>query len=389
MGLINVYDQSALFFPFQPDAPLTEVLEWKTDVINSHDGTEYRYRVRNAPRQSFSFSVPIPPRLTQLANNVAYAGPGTPIWAVPVWTEAQRLPNVEGTDEALPAETTSRDFREGGWAMLWESPEKWRAVKIAGQTANELTLDAPVGIAFTAPWLFPVNIGRLGADVNRNTDGFQTRADFRLITSNNYVINPPAPDQFLGHDIYFDETFMSGTAIDEKIETQVDIIDFDTGPVAQFAPWKHNRRSRPYRRIMEGAAEVWAFREWVHRRAGKFRPFWLPTFEHDLYLDMAPGPVGTSLLFRVDEYTTLTPERTHVAIQTRDGSWHPRTITGVTGAGAFRTATLDRELVNVDSDDIVRVSFLGLHRLDTDRVQLSWIGGGVCVSEGTVLELSP
>lgn len=389
MGLVNVPDLGeAVLLPFQPEAPMTETLEWKTDLLNSHDGTETRQRIRNAARQSFSMECPVPFRNASRAVNITYGGRARARWLIPVWTEAQPVGSVSFGATSLSLETAHRDFRDGSLALVWESPEKWRVVRIVEVLPGELTLSAEVGQTLHGAWVTPLRVGCLRGNLQRKTNGHRTSVVINQVAEDNRALEPSAPPQFEGHDIYFDGDLFSGSGVTEDITARVDVIDYEAGLTTQFAPWVYNRRSRPFRRVLDGPEEVWAFREFLHRRAGRFRPFWLPSFEHDLFVDMA-GPVTDTLLFRANAYAELGSDQTHIAVQTRDGAWAARTITEVTPSGNFLAATLDAPLVGVDARDISRVSFLGLKRLDTDRVELRYQGGGVCVCEVRIIEVSP
>lgn len=388
MGLVTVPELGELVvLPFHPEAPFSEVLEWKTDVINSHNGTESRYRTRNAPRQAFSMRCPIPPEFNARAVNTAYGARARRSWGIPVWTEAQPVGSVSFGATSISLDTTNRDFRPDSLALLWSSPGTWRVVRIDEVTASSITLKEEVGLTLHGAHAMPLRVGRLRSNISRATNGYRTALSFTQEVEDNIVLASDAPTQYEGHDIYFDENLFDGDGHTQEITSRVDVIDYETGKVQQFAPWTFNRQAYPYRKVLDGLAEVLAFKKWLHRRAGKLRPFWLPTFENNVRLSMT-GMVEASIIFHNDAYLPLGNDHTHIAIETKSGQWYARTITETSGTGNFRTAQLD-SAVNVLASDIRRVSFLGLHRLDTDRVELSWQGGGVCVSEFRIIEVQP
>jgi len=77
----------------QPQAPAKESLAWKTDVIESMNGSEDRLQVRLSPRQQFQLSYPANAKETARAFNTIYGERGEQ-WLVPVWSQAQRLGSV-------------------------------------------------------------------------------------------------------------------------------------------------------------------------------------------------------------------------------------------------------------------------------------------------------
>lgn len=388
MGLVTVPEVGELVvLPFHPEAPLSEVLEWKTDILNSHNGTESRYRTRNAPRQALSISCPIPPEFNARAVNTAYGGRARRKWGIPVWTEAQPVGSVSFGATSVTLDTSDRDFRPDSLALLWSSPSVWRVVRIGEVTANSIALKEEVGLTLHGAHAMPLRVGRLRSNIQRVSNGYRTALTMTQEAEDNAALTPSAPTQFLGHDIYFDENLFGGDGLTQDITSRVDVIDYETGKVQQFAPWIFNRRAYPYRKVMEGIAEVAAFKRWLHRRAGRLRGFWLPSFENDIRLSMS-GTIESSLILHNDAYAPLGVDHSNIAIETKSGQWYARTITELSGTGNFRTAQLDSP-VNIPAADVRRVSFLGLHRLDTDRVELSWQGGGVCVSEFRIIEVQP
>jgi hypothetical protein len=99
-------------------------------------------------------------------------------------------------------------------------------------------------------------------------------------------------------------------------------------------------------------------REFVHRRCGRSRPFWQPSFESDFRV-ASTGAITTTLDVQDDDYRAFAAKRAHIAVETADG-WLPRAITNRTDQGSGVTRLT------------LRVCFLGLKRLDTDRIEINW-----------------
>ena len=196
-----------------------------------------------------------------------------------------------------------------------------------------------------------------------------------------------APAQYLGLDIYYEPSLIEGDALNEEIVTAIDMTDPGLGPVAYYQPWTYNRPARGYRVTADGHAEAWALREWLHRRAGRYRLFWQPTFE----VDMRPtstGALTTSLRIAADEYLAYAEDRSHIAVETASG-WLPRAITDAVRLSASEIQlTLDSSLA-INASDIKRVCFLSRRRLDTDRIELVWKGEAVCQMAVATVEIKP
>ena len=387
MAKLNTTFGELNLLPFPAEAPLKEVLEWKTDVLESYSGKEQRVRVREIPRQEFAQTIPASLARTQRVFNTVYDGLGSR-WAVPVWSEAQLVGTLTAGDIVLPADTTQADFREDGLALVWESPEKWQLVTVASQTATEIEPLLPVAQDYARAWVIPVRVCRLISQVEKSFTGASSVMDIKFEVEDNTLLTAPTPAQFLGSDIYYDEGLMSGDSLTDNLMKRMEVLDEDTGVVAFKSPWSAPKIARPHQVLLEDRAAVWAFRRWLHRRAGRLNAFWQPSFESDLVLQSS-GTVLSSIIVRSDEYLTHGLGRKHLALQTSSGAWYPRTVTDAFALDSERTQINLDSAVNVAADSVLRVSYLGLKRLDTDRVELSWIGGGVCRTSVGLKEIEP
>lgn len=375
--------------PLAASAPLNEQLAWKTDVMISFNGTEERLQVRNSPRRRFDMVFPATQAEYQRGFNILY-GERASLWAVPQWTEAQRIANVSGGAGSIVCNTTYYDFRTASLALLWSSPSDWEIVEVATVTPGSpgsLTLDGTTSGAFTTPWLLPVRIGHIVGTPTRITNSYNGDYKVAFELEDNISLVPSTPTQYLTDDIYYDEGLFAGSSFSDKITKRVDTVDEQLGIVAYRSPWTYSRVSRPFRWQLSTPQEVFEFREFLHRRAGRWRQFWMPSFDNDMRV-VDTGAVTTVLTVETDDYEAHAADRTHIAVESPAGTWQPREITSTAPSGGNLELTLD-SAINVDAGDIVRVSYLGLKRLEPDRVDIHWNGGGVADVEVRMLEISP
>src|SRR5690606_26733014 len=136
--------------------------------------------------------------------------------------------------------------------------------------------------------------------------------------------------------------------------------------------------ARTHRWLLVGRAAIAAFRSWLAARAGKLKPFWLPSFQSDLKV---VAPVGGTDAFLTIENRGYA-EGPVAAVGRRD-----LLITTTSGARFFRRITAaseidaTREMVVIDSalgttlqpHEFQRISFLRLVRLDTDHVEIAHV----------------
>ncbi|MDX9698651.1 MAG: hypothetical protein RBT55_03675 [Rhodocyclaceae bacterium] len=372
------------FFPYPPEK-VRERLEWKTDVIEAEDSTEDRLALRERPRQSFNFDYPTSNTEYARAFNLVI-GSMPEQWLIPVWTEAQRLGAVSAGAFSITAVTDRYDFRDESLVLLWETPRKWQILGTTAISSGSIGVTQPTE-AFTNAWLLPIRKGYIVGNVNRQTNSHVAVWSIGFEVEDNVVLASDAPDQFLADDIYFLEGLLSGSSITDNVIQKVEVTDFDLGAVAYFSPWTNARVSRPYRVVLADAEEVWQYRLWLHRRAGRYRQFWSPSLDADLRLRSA-GTITDSLIIDSDDYLGYASNRTHLAVQTKDGTWYARTITDATELDSERTQLNLDSAINVAASDVLRVSYLGLKRLETDKIDFNWLGGGACQIEVRLLEIA-
>lgn len=373
-------------FPFWPSVPLRESLKWVTDVLIAEDGSEDRTNVRVVPRQSFSLSCYIPRPYLRLAANTLY-GARNDQWLVPIWPFVQSLGAVDAGEFELTVSTANVDFSDSSLVLIWQSPTLWQIVGVDEVAdANTLTLIQPTE-AFTDAYVIPLRPGYLAEAPDRDFNGARARVRLEYVIEDNADLTVTAPTQYLGQDIYYDVGLLDGDNLGEKIDSGFRILDNDLGAVAYYSPWLNNRPTRVHRMMGEDLAEAWTIRKWLYRRAGRFRPFWQPSFEADLVVQ-STGALTTTLLVDSDGYKRFASARDHIAVQTAAG-WLPRAITAVAQIDADTVQlTLDTSLA-INASAIERVSFLGLKRLDTDRADFEWVGGHVCTVAVPTVEIEP
>lgn len=376
----------SLVFPFE--APATEYLEWKTNIITSNNGTEQRIRIRKAPRQSYSVKYPLQNSDLRSAENRAY-GWLTRRWAVPLWSEAQQITTVNSGATSVSLDTTTTDYRVNSLVYIYESNSVNTTMDINSVISNRLDLKKPLQQGYSNPWVMPVRIGTVKGGIKRNYKGYQGNLEVNFEFSDNIDLGQgTAPTQFLGEDIYFDEILMGEELTDEFI-ARVDELDFETGQFITYAPWTVNRIRRPFSYILQGLNEIWTFRKWLHRRNGRWKPFWIPTFENNLNI-VQTGNLTTSVTVTADDYKLFGKNRSHLAIQLFNGTWLTKTVTGITDLGNNQIAlAVDVAFSSITSSDVKRICFLGLKRLDTDRVEIKWDTNRTVYCTIPMIEITP
>ncbi|WP_151710220.1 hypothetical protein [Acinetobacter brisouii] len=356
-----------------------ESIGFKTDIFEASDGTEQRTTLKDKARQTLSFSsLSIRQTITQQFN-VQWGGIRQ-LWAVPLYQERQFVGDV-GSD-FITCNTDIYDFRDNSLALL-KNDAGVKLVEIIEVQATGLQLSEVT--TFKNAKLYPVRVCFINGDITRNISGIHASMSVDFIVVDEPVIEPETPVQFLGDDLYFFNLTYSGDAMQATISQQQNIFDNGIGDIYQSSDWNFARYGKPYRAVLKGQQQIHDYKNFLFRRQGRYRPFWLPTYESNLR-SKSTGIVADTLFVEVDQYKQLADQRQHIAIKC-DGVWTAHTITASSFVSASTVQLTLTPALDKAASSIQRISYLGLHRLDADSVTLNYQGAGMVEVSVPILEL--
>ena len=377
---VRLIGNRVVILPHYFGAPATETLVWLTNIILNRDGSEQRIRLRAAPRQQFAANAFATVDELNRIENIIY-GWRDRSWAIPVWSEVRQVTSVVTvSDTIINVSTEYADFRIGELAMIWKGPRFFDVFEILTLTTTTITLSRGVNDDYPLGIVMPVRLGRLLSDPKRSGNGTTGRMQVAFEVTDNLEQTNVTPVQYLGEDVnILDVPLLSGGTMDDSYAKRMIVHDFQTGTPTFSSPWIYTRIKRELRLVLDGAQEVWDFRRWLHRRAGRAIPFYMPTHENNVRLTQTSGTITSPLVAEDDEQQGLGVDRNHLAINTISSGWLFRTIisSGLNGNGDVEI-TIDSPL-NVDYTDILVISYMGLKRLDSDRIEFRWLQN--CVAE--------
>lgn len=370
-----------------PKSPQNELLEWLTDIIEARDGSEQRARLRNAPRQSWEVSVLARTPAECAAIETALYGWQGRSWAMPVWPEQVEMQGPLATGATgVNVDTTRADHRPAGLVMLWQSPQVNETLQVSGVSSGRLDFVLPTSVAFgPGPILvMPVRTTRIVGAARRD-DHVSGPAEFGarfLVVDNVEFVGDPAPVQYKGYDVLLDPLLAEGDMVQRQIERPMTVLDYGVGTCTIDAPRTYSTAGYEMRWRLRTQAEVWAMRKWLHRRAGRVAPFWMPSWRGDLELMATVGAAEKSIRVRDVSFSRLLygcPVRRHIMVELTDGAQFFFEVLGaVTGNPGEDVLTIDGFIGRVTTPaDVRRISWLSLHRLNTDAVQLQHDRAGV------------
>lgn len=386
---IKIVGVRIVMLPFQANTPWKETYEWKTSVLTTNSGKEQRIRLRKFPRQLIAAEYPIDYDHLPLGFNMATGWVGKR-WAVGMWSETQAVGTLLNGSNSITCVTDRHNFVAGGLLLLWESVDRNEVLEIDTIEPGVIRLKRRTALLYSNATLMPVRMGvPKGNVIDRWSNGYNSGLSMNYEVTDNNLLATDTPTQYLNEDIYYETSLMGDKgSMSEQIKTRQDAVDFDVGVIDYFSPWKDFQKARNVSFLNDGAQEVWTFKRWLHRRAGRLKPYWLPTFEDNLILQQT-GTITSALRVREGAYKNLGKVNKHLAILLDDGTWLPRTVNGVSDApGGLIDVAIDSPLF-LDASRIRMICFLGLHRLDTDAVEVEWIGNNISQSSIRILEIKP
>lgn len=359
--------------------PCVESLQFLTDMSESNDGSEQNIQLRTKARQTLQYQIPLKPATDADVFNTGY-GALRKKWAIPLWIEAQPVGTVANGATLINCITNVYDFRNDSLAFLFDITGKYQVLEISTFDSTKINLSSPIVGLFRSAYLMPCRIGRVSGSMAKQFSGYSGNVKVQFFVEDTLAITGAEPTQYLSNDIYFEAGLFENGSTETEIEQRNDIIDFNLGVSESRTPWLHAKHGRQHNSQMRNAQEIRTYKEFLYRRAGKSKVFWMPTFLNDLRLQNTGNIVSTIVTYR-DSYLEYTQNRVHIAIEA-GGVWYPRIISAPTPTSADTMQfTIDSPL-NVDASTVTRISYLGLYRLDSDSIDLNY--GSSLLTEASV-----
>lgn len=370
---ISIRGSRLITLPYMFALGSVETLQWRTQIILSNQGEEQRIKNRGAPRQGFKIDVHIPKTDWTLSDNVAYGWRGN-IWGVPVFPECRKLTSAVVEDALfLTLDTTNADFRDGQLLMVMDTINSYEVVQIATVSAGSVELTQGIPRAFPIGALVcPVISARMTSDPIRNTTGAKVRLKASFESVNNIRLTEtlnPALDVYKTLPVQLREPLYSGnTGASDTYNRKVTIVDNGSSDVDTFSPWARTKVTRRALYELNSQADLWQFRLWLHSIGGRWKPFYIPTYESNFnFLDV--GNIGGSITVVNDSSHSLQGnDRRDIAMK-HSGGWSFAEVISISTVSENLVLTLDAPF-NIESDNVEFICYLRKCRLASDTVEI-------------------
>jgi len=373
-------------FQYRPQAPIRETLAFKTDIIRLFDGTEQRIKLREAPRQSFAFTVRTDDDRSRDKINAVLFDWQARVFGIPMWHEAEPLgAAIAINDLVITVDTTTSDYRDDSLVMVYDGDFNFEALEVDSFTPTAITVKTgflnnfstlsaivmPLRSAYTKPSLqdnrFAIGPSDFSMvfDVLDNID----LSDIGAVTTfqgTGQTIAKPVLDGL---------NFMSGNTIQEGIRRRTVELDHQTGPKITFSPWSKGKPLYQFATEAKSQLETWDFRKLMHFLKGSQTAFYIPTGRRDFkpLLDIGDSATGFTIpnIGWTDFVGSITP-RSDLLILRTDGTQSLHLVTGSSVASELVESISITPPITpaLPLAEIERMTILPLSRISDDKVTL-------------------
>jgi len=371
-------------WPFPAAQEITEVLEWRTDVLQARAG-EQRIALRTRPREIVTFRHRLDALGMARAAELARAGFAGE-WRVPLWHMALQpaADLVQGATEIL-LDTTVADFRAPGLAALAVDGSDAVLVAVASIQPDRLILATPLdkqlpalAVAARRVTLAPVRAGVLtsAVEIARRRQGDGTVTAGFLLRDAPDLAAPTLPS-YLGRPVQTDPSLIR-RPLTASLRRAVEYVDNGFGPVTVEPLRDVFERSEAITLKAQGPTARHALRRWLWSLRGRQASFWLPTWGRELQLRAAM--TSGSTLMRVAPVAQLPAYVGRAILLEMPGALRFRSVTLAIEEGLDHRLTLSSNLGEPVALG-TKVHFLTAVRADADRVE---VHHGAVASEVTL-----
>jgi hypothetical protein len=377
-----------LLFPHNWKRPVNESLQYATTVLRKRRGSEQRASLRSKPIRTLEYEFLLHgEQATQVFQSVLFNRQHRAL-GLPVWADKQRLAaQLTAGSNVIPVNTVYREYDAGSLVVLATDPFTYEVGQVLSVADDAITLNG----ATTRTWkagTVVVPVVRATLDPGVNYDSL-TRLLYRPVLAFNVDRSYDSDRRYdnavdvtyRGSEVFLTPSRLLSTDQARKHqhvrdgETQA--TDFG---LSQFVSLNdHPQVSFDHPVVLTSRAQIAKLLGFTKRMKGQWKSCWVPSWQPDFTLAMDATSTDTSIKVRdwqnYTQFYALNKMRRDIIIFLRDGTQIMRRITNSTNQGdGTETLSLDAALgTDFTINDVARISFLKLCRLDANRIELPWI----------------
>ncbi len=368
-----------------PEQPISELWEWKSDIIQAWDSTEQRMSIRRQPRRKIEFGLLIEDdTIRQVLYDRWYTKLASSI-VIPFYQYSTRiLQNSVITDTKIYFDPDRTDMRDDELVVIFRpSTGDSYLLRLDEVEADGATLATPLTVAINrrdivAPAYDCLLDNLTGPQMSSVSGKINVRAwvkDFRSSFD-----RPESTAVITEYDSLsvLDRNPLARTSAAEVFDINPTMIDTGSGLFDRRSSWLHaliggTRQFTIPRRTQPEEMDYW--RDFLTALVGMRDSFLLPTWREDLFLASTPSPGDQILEVEGATYGSLYwPYDTYTRLQFLNSSGEViyRIVDAITDQpGGTTLLTLNDPLpLSFNWAEDFTISFLNRVRLASDEVEL-------------------
>ncbi len=377
-----VTGRRVVVWPYGPswDTPVTETLQWLTNILRAYDGSEQRRALRTKARRSFSYQFKTMRDQSARMENLLW-GWQNRVYALPVWTDKSKLTNDQSASLVIDVATDTFSFTAGGLAVIYQDSKLYEVVEILSVQPTSLTLVRESLMDWSkGTTVMPMLLGHLPTAVptlRRSSQAVVGTLSFQCDpgVTDSYLPVAAAPTIYDGLEVITRQPNWAG-GIDNTFEYLFDALDQQTGVLRWDTTEEFPRITRAYSWLLNGRTQIRNFRSMLGRLHGQQKALRIPSWHDDFKVTRVIGASDVGLYVADNEFRLMVgvdTTRDRLMIRMKNGATYYRRITGISTDEADVILTLDSALgVAYNVTDFKTVHLLMKSRLATDQIDIIW-----------------
>ncbi|AKH36900.1 MULTISPECIES: hypothetical protein [Nitrosomonas] len=368
-----------LFAGINWDNGVLERYSFLTDIITSWNGSEQRVKLRATPRREIEVHLQVYGLDFMRKLQSALFGWQSRSYLIPFWPDYYLLSaELPAGSTVIPNISTSdSEFVTGGVALLFNAIDNNESVQLKEVQSSQLILDLPTQQTWPAGTkIYSAKFARIASQqtVTRPTRHMLDMQAKFIVADNSGLTETEGTTLYKGYPVLLD--------IPNEVEVLSEdllrpLLEFDAETVNPVVddPIGYTTIVRRMDWLLKSRKERADFRKWLYARAGRWKPFWMPSWNEDFKLQNTLAGTDTKLVVEFafyERFVPATPMRNALMIELFNGTKIFKDILSVDEISETEENVFIDSPVGFDiqPQDVKRISYLNLSRLDSDMVEI-------------------
>lgn len=384
-GDFNFQAIRSVVLDFQPEVPVEETWNWKSDVLTSYNGTEQRIVLLQCPRRILKFDIALDSDQAYRQHFQALWLSIQSSWLLPMY---QYMCSTTQS-AALGANTiyldpTRGDFREGE-EVIMVSPNGFQIAGLTTLASDHIIVDTVLGypmpkdLSFVAPTQSCFIADKTTLQLSRwNSGKISIQGSSQTIRTT--LSRPGSSTTFstlLGLNV-LDKLPLANNDVDHTFDGDTQYVDYSPSVPDLISSWKSPKltmkRDFLINRVFYPEDMDW-WRDFIQSTKGQQNAFFIPTWRSDLNVLVQPTVGANQFTVEGNFYSGNFFGRTNIfsqlTLQTDGGIAHMAVSSVSDNGDGSDTIFLTNHLSSgAGWDQINKVSFLVRSRLAADNITL-------------------